>query len=171
MPERLLVDVARLRRRVGDRQTFERRVVLDEMRVGSIEVVDDTVEVDLELEAIVEGVAVEGLLSMNLRGPCRRCLELVTRNASVAVNELFALDHEPGETYPIGDDDTIELASLVRDATLLALPQLLLCRESCTGPDPERFPTGPGTAEQVADPGQPAGGDQRWAALDELEFD
>jgi uncharacterized protein len=47
-----------------------------------------------------------------------------------------------------------------------------LCREDCTGPDPDAHPvtTVPDAAES-SDDEVPPSGDPRWAALDALHFD
>ena len=72
-----------------------------------------------------------------------------------------------------GSGDEVDLEPVVRDAVLLALPLAPLCGETCAGPDPESFPTGPAgerrLEEQEAEE-EPAG-DPRSAALRELRLD
>jgi uncharacterized protein len=166
----LLVDVAQLRQRTGNTTPFNDVVVLEGLVVGDTSVVDSRVEIELTLEAIVEGVSVGGQLSVAAVSPCRRCLEEVALDLAVDVIEVFETDHEPGDTYPLGRDETIDLRPMVRDAVLLALPQLVLCGEECVGPDPERFPTSAPSASEAVEGAAPTG-DPRWAALDDLDFD
>jgi uncharacterized protein len=175
------VPVVELRRRVGTRRSFRQAVVLDLPAVAETHLrPGTTVDVDLELESVLEGVMVTGTIRAPWVAACRRCLEPVTGVVAVAVRELFEPGSTPGETYPL-EDDHIDLEPLVREAVLLALPLSPLCREGCRGPDPERFPTlapdapdpGAGVAADAPAPEDPAEapGDPRWAALRELRFD
>src|SRR5690606_40148714 len=43
--------------------------------------------------------------------------------------------------WPI-EGEEIDLAEVAREALLLALPLAPLCRDDCTGPAPDAFPTG-----------------------------
>ena len=81
------------------------------------------------------------------------------------MQEIFENAPTEGETWPI-DDERIDLAPMVREAALLALPLAPLCTDDCAGPEPDRFPTGAPDDEE----GEPPR-DERWAALDALEFD
>lgn len=94
---------------------------------------------------------------------CRRCLEPTRGDLTFEVDELFEAQPKEGETWPIMDD-SINLAPMLREAALLALPLAPLCGQSCRGPAPERFPTG------NAQEGQSVV-DSRWAALSQLKFE
>ena len=83
----------------------------------------------------------------------------------VEVHEIFESNPTEGETWPLTDEG-IDLAPMLRETALLALPLAPLCRDDCEGAEPERFPTG---AVDEADGG--VLGDPRWAALDQLTFD
>jgi uncharacterized protein len=162
---RTRVDVGDLRRRLGDHLDVHVERSFDDLRVGEVEVSPDVpVVVDLRLEAIQGGVEATGRVAAHWAGPCRRCLEPVEDDLDVEVDELFADVPVEGETYPI-DHDTVELAPLIREAVLLALPLAPLCREDCPGPDPESFPGGSDTDD---DQGSEPPRDPRWAALDVL---
>jgi len=129
------------------------------------------VVVDLEVEAILGGVVVEGSVEVPWIGECRRCLEPVSGVADVAVREVFETRPVDGETYPLGSE-VLDLEPMVRDAALLALPLAPVCGDECAGPAPERFPTGAaGTEEDVDDPDEEPPRDPRWAALDALRGD
>jgi uncharacterized protein len=111
------------------------------------------IELDVRLEAVMEGVLVTGTAKVGLEGECSRCLDPVQDELEVDVQELYAYDDE--------DDD---LEPLVRDAVVLALPFGPVCREDCPGlcvdcgarlaDDPEHD-----HGERV---------DPRWAALSSL---
>ena len=137
-----------------------------------------TIDVDLELETLSDGLVATGSIGAPWRGDCRRCLQPVDGRSEVAVREIFQLRPVEGETYGMSDD-LVDLEPMVRDAVLLALPLSPLCAEDCRGPAPEAFPT-------VLDGDLPAGeegdgpdgdgvpgplGDPRWAALAELDFE
>jgi uncharacterized protein len=160
------VPVVELRRRVGTRRAIVDSIPLDLPDVAGTQLEPGAeVDLDLELEAVLEGVMVSGTIRAPWTAPCRRCLEPVHGVVAVDVRELFETDHTPGETYPI-EDDHIDLEPLVRDAVLLGLPLTPLCREDCRGPDPERFPAMPEDGEAPEAPADP-----RWAALRELRFE
>ena len=160
-----VVDLVELRRHTGTRRAVAGRFVVDDAVVGDREVVGGAVEIDLVVEAVTEGVCVTGDVRFAGRGPCRRCLRPVDVDVDVAVQEIFEADPTEGETWPI-DDERIDLAPMVREAALLSLPLAPLCADDCAGPEPERFPTRAPDGDEAEPPR-----DERWAALDELEFD
>ena len=96
----------------------------------------------------------------------RRCAEPVSGELHIAVRERFADDPLAGssdeELYPI-NDDTIDLAPLVRDAVVLELPMAPLCRDDCAGLCPQC-----GANRNEGDCGCVAPRDPRWANLDVL---
>lgn len=163
----LVVDVVALRRRTGSARSLSQTVELGDLGLSSAHVLDGRVDVDLEIENVVEGIVARGRVSCTWEGECRRCLEAVTGELSVALREIFESDPTDGETWPIAEDH-IDLEPAVRESVLLALPLAPLCRDECVGPEPERFPTGGVAADDSA---EVISGDPRWAALDELRFD
>ena len=164
--DRPIVDVADLRRRVGERRDVRRALRFDEpLHVGSTEVpTGGEVDVDLLLESIAGGISASGHVRAGWTGECRRCLEEVHGTLEVLVAETFTDVVQEGETYPI-EGDAIDLSELARDAVLLDLPPAPLCREDCAGPVPERFEVTVEVDEE--EPPEPPR-DPRWAALDVL---
>jgi uncharacterized protein len=75
---------------------------------------------------------VRGTVSAEWTAPCSRCLAPVTGTISVHVDELFEPHPLAGETYEL-EIDVIDLEPLVRDALLLELPAVPLCRDDCAG--------------------------------------
>jgi uncharacterized protein len=164
MTPSLRVGVADLRRHPGTRRRWTGTARLEGLVVSSSRVRHDAaVEIAVELEAISGGLVVEGLVRVPWEGECRRCLEPVRGLVEARVREVFEDRPTEGETYPL-EPEEVDLAPMVRDAVLLALPLAPLCRAACSGPAPESFPTGP-----AATPERPPV-DPRWAALDELRF-
>ena len=96
------------------------------------------IELDLMLEAVMEGVLVSGTARASLAGECARCLDPVTSSIEVEFQELYVYsDTRSGESED--DDerrlegDLIDLEPVVRDAMVLALPLSPLCRDDCPG--------------------------------------
>ena len=101
-----------------------------------------TVELDLRLEAVMEGVLVTGTASAALEGECARCLEPITDTVEVDLQELFVYDDPDHDDTSGGDEDDdvsqlegdlLDLEPLLRDAVVLALPYQPLCRDDCPG--------------------------------------
>lgn len=127
-------------------------------------------ELDLQLEAVSEGVLVTGTLTAPLRGECGRCLDPVSESLSVDVCELFAYPDSLTDTTTEQDEvyrivgDHLDLEPVVRDGVVLGLPLTPLCRPDCSGLCPEcglrLDDLESGHAHESLDP--------RWAALAEM---
>ena len=122
---------------------------------------------DLRLESVSEGVLVSGTARVMLTGECARCLDPLTEELEVDIQQLFVYPgneiDEDDEDDEIGRlvDDYIDLEPLLRDAVVLALPLAPVCREDCPGLCPDcgarLADVDPGHGHELADP--------RWAAL------
>jgi uncharacterized protein len=126
------------------------------------------VELDLRLEAVMEGVLVTGTAHAGLKGECVRCLEPITDELEGQIQELFvyddhAISEEDDEVSKL-EDDLLDLEPLLRDAVVLALPFQPLCQDDCPGLCPE-------CGARLADDPEHHHGeavDQRWTALQSL---
>ena len=131
------------------------------------------VDLDLRLEAVMEGVLVTGAARAGLEGECVRCLGPITDELEVDLQELYVYDdrdHDPDEDDEVStlqDDDLVDLEPLLRDAVVLALPFQPLCQPDCPGLCVE---CGARLADDP-DHGHEAPVDPRWAALAELQQD
>lgn len=136
--------------------------------------IESPVELDLHLDAVVEGILVRGTVGFTVRLACARCLEPQQRHLVVDVAELFVdpAKREDGEEiepgYEVIDDATaIDLSTLVRDALVIDLPLQVLCRDDCQGlcaicgADRNRDDCGHRPHD---------GPDPRWAALANLDL-
>nr|WP_140404061.1 YceD family protein [Nocardioides sp. XL1] len=170
----LVLDTRELGRRPGS-QRQEKRTVPAPADLG-IEVLrvpeGSPVDLDLRLEAVMEGVLVTGSASAELAGECARCLEPITDEIEVRFQELFVYDDqdyssEEDDEVSMLEGDLINLEPLLRDAVVLALPFQPLCTDDCPGLCPEcgvRLAEAPGHVhEEPVDP--------RWAGLAELQQD
>ena len=95
------------------------------------------VELDLRLEAVMDGVLVTGTASADLEGECARCLEPIEDAIAVDIQELYL--YEPADGDDEDDDvsrlegDLLDLEPELRDAVVLALPFQPLCQDDCPG--------------------------------------
>lgn len=166
-----VIDTRDLGRSAGASQRYAQSLPVPKAGFGLDDVIwvpkDDEVEVELLLEAVVEGVLVSGTVVAPLVGECSRCLDMIESEIDVRVMELFAYPDSATEASTDEDeihrlvDDLIDLEPVVRDALVLALPQAPLCTDDCPGLCPEcggrRAELGPDHRHETIDP--------RWAAL------
>lgn len=169
-----MLDTRELGRRPGS-QRGEKRTVPAPADLG-IEVLHvpegSPVELDLRLEAVMEGVLVTGSASAELAGECARCLEPIDDEIDVRFQELFVYDDqdyssEEDDGVSMLEGDLLDLEPLLRDAVVLALPFQPLCEDDCPGLCTEcgaRLAEDPGhTHEAAIDP--------RWGKLQQLQQD
>jgi len=122
-----------------------------------------TLELDLRLEALHDGILVSVDAHGTADGECVRCLVAVHEPIEVEIQELFAYSHDEAFDYEV-HEDAIDLEPVVRDAVVLSLPFQPVCQEDCSGLCPQcgvRLLDNPG--HQHEDPIDP-----RWSALAEL---
>lgn len=169
----LVVPIADLRRHPGTRRQFTESVELPGLGISSATVPEGaSIDLDVELETLSNGLVATGTISTPWVGECRRCLKPVEGRSVAQIREIFEPRPIEGETYAMAED-TVNLEPMVRDAVLLALPLAPLCTEDCRGPAPELFPTGvEGEGEDSEDQEGPGPiSDPRWAALADLDFE
>lgn len=165
-----VLDTRELGRRAGQSRAVHRSApVGTALGVPDVIVVPEGSEIDLDLllESVVEGVLVTGTASARTTGACSRCLDPIEDEVEIELTELFAYPDsttdsttEEDEVYRLVDD-RIDLEPMVRDALVLALPQVPLCSDDCAGLCPECggkwADLEPGHGHETIDP--------RWAAL------
>jgi uncharacterized protein len=131
---------------------------------------------DLRLESVVEGVLVTGTAQATLSGECGRCLEPVTDELEVDLQELFVYgeDRSRGKPVPgqVADEDEepkmvedlLDLEPTLRDAVVLEMPLTPLCNDDCSG-----LCVGCGARLDDVEPNHShEQADPRWAALAQL---
>lgn len=175
-----MLDTRELGRRPGSMRRISRSVPAPaDLGVDVLGVPEgSTLELDLRLESVVEGVLISGTVVAAVAGECVRCLDPVARPLTVDLQELYAypgresaghreqaddLDEIPDEVRVL-DGDLLDLEPAVRDAVVLALPLTPLCREDCPGLCSEcgaHLASDPDHGHEESDP--------RWAALRELQ--
>jgi uncharacterized protein len=170
-----VLDTHELGRRPGSTRTMSRTVdapaELGNAVIGVPEGSD--LELDLRLEAVMEGVLVSGTVRGLAVGECVRCLDEVTEDVDVTLAELFVYPERAAVAVEDGDEgeedlrelegDLIDLEPALRDAVVPTLPFQPVCRPDCPGLCPEcgaRLADDPGHTHETLDP--------RWAALSGL---
>jgi uncharacterized protein len=127
----------------------------------------DAVAVVLEVSRTASGHAFHIRFSVDLAGPCMRCLA----DASVPVEVDAREVHQAGSgdeelSSPYVDGDLLDVGAWAHDALALASPAQLLCRPDCAGLCPVC-----GVSLNDADPADhrhDATDDSPWAKLDQL---
>lgn len=127
-------------------------------------------ELDIRLEAVMEGVLISGTVRAPLEGECGRCLDEFSAEFEGDIQELFVYPDtrsggEAEEDERRLEGDLIDLEPVLRDVVVLALPLSPLCRDDCPGLCSE---CGEKLAEVGLDHHHNDVVDPRWAALQGL---
>jgi uncharacterized protein len=136
-----------------------------------------TIELELRLESVVEGVLVTGSVRATATGACVRCLDPVSREVDGNFQELFAYADRAAHHREVGADDDeteehtlvgdlFDLEPVLLDTVVPALPFQPVCREDCPGLCSEcgaHLADDPDHQHDVIDP--------RWSALSALSAD
>lgn len=166
-----MLDTRELGRRPGSLRQVSRQVPAPaDLGIEVLRVPEGSqVDLDLRLEAVMEGVLVTGTARAGLEGECVRCLEPISDDVEVDLQELYVypdqrLSEEEDDDVSTLEDDLLDLEPLLRDAVVLALPFQPMCEDDCPGLCPECG------ARLVEDPehSHEAPIDPRWAGLTAL---
>jgi DUF177 domain-containing protein len=139
-----------------------------QVRTGLVGVPEGAeVVLQVTMEAVSDGVLVTATARAPVNGECARCLEPVTDEVDVRLQELFA--YSAAENLDMADGyalhgDLLDLEPALHDALVLALPLAPLCREDCPGLCVE---CGVPLAEAGPEHGHGPAIDPRWAGLQE----
>ncbi|WP_159941905.1 MULTISPECIES: DUF177 domain-containing protein [unclassified Nocardiopsis] len=171
-----VVDTRQLGRQPGSMRTVNRIVTLPEGFSVAMAAVPEgsEVELDLRLEAVMEGVLVTGTVSGQLSAECSRCLDPLSDEIEASFQELYRYPSDEDGAAGAGEDaedededyylegELLDLTPVVRDAIVLAIPLTPLCGPDCPGLCSE---CGAKLAEAGPDHGHGDNVDPRWEAL------
>jgi uncharacterized protein len=169
----LVFDTREVGRRPGSMKRLRRPVpVPEDLALDLVRVPPGTtLDLELMLESVLEGVLATTTFEFPFEGECGRCLDPIQEAVVVDVQELYAYPHSETDDTTDADEvsrlqgDYLDLEPALRDAVVLALPTNPLCRDDCPGLCPEcgvhwdDLP--PEHSHDLADP--------RWAALQALQ--
>ena len=172
-----VLDTHELGRRPGTMRRVERTVPAPEdlgTAVIGIPAGDD-LDLDLRLEAVMEGILVSGTVRGRAVGECVRCLGEVVEDVDAEIQELYVYPERARVAVEDGDDeedvrelvgDLVDIEPALRDAVVPALPFRPVCSPDCPGlcsecgarlGDPENADH----KHEILDP--------RWAELDRVK--
>ena len=176
----LVLDTRELGRRPGSQRELELSVPAPaQLGIEVLSVPEGSpVDLDLRLEAVMEGVLLTGTATAALEGECVRCLEPIEDEIHARLQELYVYpeqhakatehdDRDLDDETSLLEDDMIDLEPVLRDAVVLALPFQPLCRDDCPGLCTE---CGARLADDP-DHTHDAPIDPRWAGLEQLQPD
>lgn len=138
----LVLDTRELGRRPGSQRTMSLTVDAPaELGIDVMGVPEGApIQLDLRLEAVMEGVLLSGTATADLEGECARCLEPIEDTLRIGLQELFVYDdanhaEQDDEESDVSrlEGDLIDLEPVLRNAVVLALPFQPLCRDDCPG--------------------------------------
>lgn len=132
------------------------------------------IHLGLRLQAVMDGILVDGSVAAGAVGQCVRCLRETGHELRVELAELYLYPGARARAIAEGDEEAEELRELdgelldlepaLRDSLVLAMPFRPLCGQDCPGLCPEcgiRLADAPGDhGHETIDP--------RWAALSAL---
>lgn len=171
-PSPLVLDTHELGRRPGTMRLVQRTVPAPEdLGTAVIGIPAGTdLELDLRLEAVMEGILVCGAVRGRAVGECVRCLDEVHEDVEVDLQELYVYPERARAAADDGDEeemreldgDLVDAEPAIRDAVVPTLPFRPVCSPDCPGLCPEcgvrLADAGPDHRHETLDP--------RWAELD-----
>ena len=151
-------------RRPGDERELHGEVAAAECAIDDERIPDGaSIDYQLRLETLTDGVVVTGRLGVPWEGECRRCLRPLAERAAVEVDELYQRVPTLPDAFPIGDD-LLDLRPMIGQAAVLGIPTHPLCRAECRG----LCPTCGVDRNETECSCSPPERDSPWAALDQL---
>jgi uncharacterized protein len=163
----LVVDTRDLGRRAGEMRELQRQLAAPpEWSLELVRVPEGaTLELDIRLESVVDGVLVSTVVRAPLSAECGRCLDPFSTEVELTATDLFVYEPEADdEEVRRLEGDLLDLGPLLRDAVVLALPLNPVCSPDCAGLCPtcgaRLNDVEPGHGHEEIDP--------RWAALGSL---
>jgi uncharacterized protein len=161
-------DVGTLRLASGEARQLDFEVPVEELAFGGQTYsAGGYADARLDVTRTTSGHALRLRFSVDLHGPCTRCLEDANARVEVDAREIDQAGDAPELRSPYVKEDVVDLSAWARDALALALPTRILCDEDCHG-----LCTVCG-ANLNEDPNHAheAEPDPRWSKLSELKLD
>lgn len=161
----LRIKAVELLRQPGAVQPIVDRIVPDALDIADHRVAG-AIDVDLAATSTIDSIVVRGTVSVPYETVCRRCAIAIGGVGSAEVDELYQFEPNDDDAYLI-DGALIDLAPVVRQYALLAIPDDVLCRDDCAG----LCATCGADLNESACACDTTVRDPRWAALDDIQLD
>lgn len=91
-----------------------------------------TLEIPTRLESVHEGILATAEFVATTNGICSRCLDEITQDLDIEIQELFMYRPEQEDDFVV-EQDRIDLEQALIDSVVPALPLQPLCSEECEG--------------------------------------
>lgn len=161
-----VLNVVDLLRKPGAERQVRLESSIDALDIADTRLPSGPVVVEARLEALSDGIVVNGMVLARWHGQCRRCLTGLEGPLEVPVQEHYQVRVTDPDAFPL-EHDQLDLRPMVREALLLDAPANPVCRDDCAGICPtcgvDRNSTTCSCEVLVRD--------DRWAALDALRDD
>lgn len=167
----LVVDTHTLGRQPGTERTYDLHVEAPARLGYDVFGVAEGSDLDIELrlEAVLDGVLATGTASALATGECVRCLKEIDQQFEVDFQELYLYEPAPSddaEEELALEGELLDLEPVLTDAVVLALPHNPVCDPECPGLCPE---CGARLADDPDHTHGPAG-DPRWSKLADIDL-
>ena len=97
-----------------------------------------------EMQEVAGKAHVRGMLTADVETSCSRCLEPVTRHLDIAFDDVFvdAREETTVAETEVGESDLdeslviggqLDMAEVIREQILLAMPEQVYCKDDCKG--------------------------------------
>ena len=139
--EHTVVDLRALDLESGAGARLELRVVVDDLTIAGqpYAVSGGEVPVCLDVSLSPSGWLFRLRFEAEVQGPCLRCLDLARVPIAIDARDFAATDRPPGAPFDEDLDseylegERLDVSAWTRDSIAEALPDIILCREDCTG--------------------------------------
>ncbi|HEV2075544.1 MAG TPA: DUF177 domain-containing protein [Thermoleophilaceae bacterium] len=165
-----LFELGRLGLSSGESRRLDLDVVLDPVEFGgeSYRSRTETAHAVLDVARTTTGYSLRLRYSVDLAGPCARCLAEAGQRVEVDAREVDQPGGGEELRSPYLEGDELDVRSWARDGLALALPEQIVCEEECRG---LCSICGENLNRAGEDHRHERPPDPRWAKLAELELD
>lgn len=117
---------------------YQRVIELDLPRVQLADDAElDFLKGSLRLSRNSRGILVQGTLATHVITECARCLIPTAVPVELELEELFSYPPSSDVAYSVEETGILDLAPLLREEAILAVPMGVLCQPDCAGLCPE----------------------------------
>ena len=117
---------------------YQREIELDLPRVQLADDAElDFLKGSIRLSRNSRGILVQGVLATHVVTECARCLTPTSVPVELELEELFSFPPSSEVAYSVEETGILDLAPLLREESILAMPMGVLCRPDCAGLCPE----------------------------------
>lgn len=129
-----ILDASKALHYPGQEYPFEAEVEIEEMEFVGDPVAFREVKVAGVLVGTGEQLSVRAEIEAVLHTRCSRCLEPVRKDMSTQIDVVFAREENPDDPdlYRF-EGSELDLTDAVRDALVMEIPMMILCKEDCKG--------------------------------------